>query len=441
MSTNAETTDVQPAAANPLERSLDLVIAVADLDGDVAARLKKFARNAKLPGFRPGKVPASIIRQHYGEQAQNEAIGAAIERAFDQAVKDSGQRVAGMPRIAEKTSENPAELVFTATFEVFPEITLADMSAAEIERPELTVGDAEIDKTINILRKQRATYEAVERAAENGDRVVIDFAGKKDGEAFEGGSASDYPFVLGEKMMLPDFEAAVIGLKSGETRTFKLTFPADYAAANLAGQEVEFAVTVKRVSAPVLPEIDASFALALGIADGDTARMREEIAGNLRREVKKRLENRVKTQVMNALIAANPISVPSALVQSEINALAENAMNDLRERGVKTDKFPVAPEWFADEARRRVTLGLLIAEIVGKHDLKATSEKIDALVREQAESYEQPEEIVRWFYSRPELIQGFANIAVENNVVEWVLAQGKVSSKAIDFDELMGAAA
>ncbi len=431
METNSQT----PSA---LERRLDLSIAIADIDKEVEVRLKRMGKNVKLPGFRPGKVPFNIVKQQYGGQARNEALGEAIDRAFGEAVRSQSLRVAGYPRVEAKAGDNATHFEFTAIFEIYPEFTLGDLSAAAIERPVLAVTEAEIDKTLDILRKQRVRYEAADRAAAKGDRVVIDFLGKKDGEPFQGGQASDYPFVLGEGAMLADFESAVDGLKAGESKTFDMAFPADYFAKDLAGQTVQFEITVKKVEAAVLPAVDTEFAKQLGVADGDVAKMRAEVQTNLSREVKKRITARVKDQVMEALVAANPIEVPSALVDHEVERLMQSARQDMESRGFKSKDMPIQPEWFADQAKRRVTLGLILAELVKVEKLQAQPEKLRTLVEEAAQSYENPAEVVSWYYAQPQRLAEVEAVAVEDNVVEWVLTRAKVTDKAVEFDELMG---
>ena len=426
------------AQANELERRVDLSIAIADVEKEMEQRLKRMGKNMKVPGFRPGKVPFNIVKQQYGEQARHEALSEALDRAFGEAVKTQQLRIAGYPNIEPKASESTTHLEFAAVFEVYPEIKLGDLSAVEIERPVLEVGAAEVDNTIEILRKQRVKYDAVERAAANGDRVIIDFLGKKGDEPFQGGQASDYPFVLGEGAMLADFENAVIGLKAGEAKSFDMTFPEDYFSKDLAGQAVSFEITVKSVFEPVLPEVDAEFAKALGVADGDAAKMRLEIETNLKREVKKRLQAKVKDQVMDALLKANPIDVPNALVEMEIQRLIQMARQDMEQRGMKVKDFPMQPEWFADQAKRRVSLGLILAELVKVNELHAKSDQVKAIVEESAESYEHPEEVVRWYYAQPQRLAEIEGVAIENNVVDWALANAKVVDKAVPFDELMG---
>ena len=440
METNA-TTPATEAAPQPsvLERSLDLSVVIADLDNEIDQRLKRMGKNLKMPGFRPGKVPFNIVKQTYGHEAYADALNGALEKSFTEAVKAQQVRVAGSPKIEPKKTESETHLEFTAVFEVYPEIKVADLKDVEIERPVLEVGASELENTLNVLRKQRVSYEPVDRAAAKGDRVTIDFLGKKDGEPFQGGEAKDYPFVLGEGAMLADFENAVLGLKAGEAKSFEMTFPADYHAKDLAGQAVTFDITVKQVSEAVLPEIDTEFAKSLGIADGDVEKMRAEIETNLKREVKSRLKSRVKNQVMDALLKTNPIEVPKALVEIEIDQLIDNARQDMEQRsGKKMKDFPMQREWFADQAKRRVSLGLVLSEIVKVNELHAKPEQIKSVVEEAAQSYEHPEEVVRWYYAQPQRLAEIEGLVIEDNVVEWALSSAKVLDKAIVFDELMG---
>jgi len=445
-------TDPQPASAaanpaadsavpSPLERRIDMTVTMAEIEKDVAQRLKQMARTVKMPGFRPGKVPFKMVEQQYGAQARNEAIGEAVEKAFSDAVREQKLRVAGYPRIEPKEGADAASLVFSAVFEVYPEVKLTSITDKSIERPRLDVSEAEVDKTIDVLREQRVTFSKAERAAEQNDRVVIDFTGKLNGEVFEGGQASDYPVVLGKGRMLPEFENAILGLKTGERRTFDLTFPADYQAANLAGKTVSFEVTVKGVEGPQLPAIDADFAKTLGIADGDMAKMRAEIRSNLENEVKKRIKARVKDQAMQVLLDAHPIDVPRALIEQESEIMADAARQDLANRGADLKNIPVDASWFTGQAERRVKLGLIISQIVQENALQAKPEQVRKLIDEQAQSYEQPEEVVRWYYSQPQRLAQVEALAIEENVVSWIEANAKTTDKAIAFDELMGNAA
>ncbi len=440
METNATNTTAEAAQlTNALERRLDLAVAIADLDREIDQRLKRLGKTMKMPGFRPGKVPANIVRQQYGDQARHEALNEALERAFGETAKAQQLRVAGYPNIEPKKSDSTTHIEFSAVFEVYPEIRLGELNDVEIERPVLEVGAAEMESTLAVLRKQRVRYEPVDRAAAKGDRATIDFLGKKDGVPFQGGQANDYPFVLGEGAMLADFENAVIGLKAGEEKTFEMTFPADYSAKDLAGQAVSFAITVKEVREAILPEVDAEFAKTLGVEDGDVVKMHAEIETNLKREVKKRLQDKVKDQVMDALLKANPIDVPNALVDMEIQRLMQAARQDMEQRGgVKMKDFPMQREWFVDQAKRRVSLGLILSEIVKVKELHAKADQIKSIVEEAAQSYEHPEEVIRWYYAQPQRLSEIEGVAIENNVVAWALSSARVVDKAVAFDELMG---
>ena len=434
MQTNQET-------QGALERRIDMSVPMAEIDKEVDSRLKRMARTVKMPGFRPGKVPMKIVAQTYGPQARSEAIGAAVEKAFGDKIREQNLRVAGYPRIEPKEGTTNDALEFSAVFEVYPQVPLGDLSTHTIERPTLTIGDAEVEKTIEVLRKQRTTFEAADRAVQDGDRAVIDFAGRKDGELFEGGQAQDFPFVVGAGAMLKDFEDAVTGLAAGDAKTFEMTFPEDYHARDLAGQKVEFEITVKRVEAPILPAIDADFARALGVADGDVAKLRDEVRANLEREVKRRIQAKIKEQVMEALLSANPIEVPKALVDAEASQLAENARRDLEMRGMNTKDIPVEATWFADQAVRRVKLGLIMAELVKTNALHAKPEQVRALVDEMAQSYEDPSELVRWYYAQPDRLAQAEAVVIEDNVVTWAVSQAQTTDKTVAFDELMGNAA
>lgn len=442
METNATTTNAETEAAqltNALERRLDLLVAIEELEKDIDQRLKRIGKNFKMPGFRPGKVPANIVKQQYGEQAHFDALNEVLERAFGEAAKSQELRVAGNPRIEPKTTESTTHLEFSAVFEVYPDVKLGDLSSVEIERPVLEVGAAEIDSTMTVLRKQRVRYEPVDRGAAKDDRVTIDFLGKKDGEPFAGGQAKDYPFVLGAGSMLADFENAIYGLKAGESKTFEMTFPADYLSKEIAGQTVSFEITVKEVREPILPEIDPDFAKELGVEDGDVEKMRAEIETNLKREVSKRLQAKVKDQVMEALLKTNPIDVPNALLEMEIQRLMQSARQDMEQRGgAKMKDFPMQREWFVDQARRRVSLGLILSEIVKVNKLQAQPDQIKKIVEDSAQSYEHPEEVIRWYYAQPQRLQEVEGVAIEDNVVAWALSASKVVEKPIAFDELMG---
>lgn len=420
-----------------LERRLDFAIPAADIESAVDARLKRVARTARIQGFRPGKAPMKIVAANYGLQVREEVLGEQVQNAFASAVEAQKLRVAGYPRFEGKPASEEA-FQFSATFEVYPEVVVGDLAAKEVERPVLEVSDAEVDKTIDILRKQRTKFERVERAAEKGDRVIVDFKGTIDGVAFAGGSSDNYAFQAGEGQMLPEFDAAVIGMKEGDSKTFDLAFPADYHGQDVAGKTAQFEVTVKNVAAAQLPEVDGEFAKLLGIEDGDIAKLRAEIRKNVEREVKRRLGARAKEGVMQALLDVTPVELPRALVQVEIGRLIENAHNEMKQRGFDPQNMPFPPELFEEQAKRRVALGLILAEVVRANGLQAKPEQIKTIVGEFAESYEHPEEVVQWYYSSPERLEGPESLALEDNVVEFVYAKAKTVEKQLSFDELMG---
>jgi trigger factor len=425
--------------AGSLEKRLDIAVALNQLEADVEQRLKRIARTVKMQGFRPGKVPMKIVAQQYGSQARQEALGEAVEKAFSAAVSEQKLRVAGYPRIEPKQGGEEGRMEFSAVFEVYPEVAVGDLSAASIDRPMVAVGEAEVDKTIEILRKQRVRYEPADRAAAEGDQAEIDFRGTMGGEPFQGGEGKGARLVLGEGRWLKDFESAVVGMKPGDTKSFDMTFPEDYHAKELAGKAVTFEVTLNKVAAAVLPEVDAEFAKTLGVADGDLAAMRKEIKGNLEREVKKRTQARLKEQAMEKLLEVTQFELPQALLEMETQRLMQSAMQDLQSRGVKMDASSfLRPELFQDQAQRRVKLGLILAELIEKHELRAKPDQVKGMVEEHAQSFENPEEVVKWIYSKPEHLDEIQTLVMEDNVVAWVLERAKVTDKSMAFDELMG---
>jgi trigger factor len=425
---------------SPLERRLTMAVPVADIDKQVDERLKQLARTVRLAGFRPGKVPLRIVAQQYGPQVRSEVVGDAVEKAFSAAVRDQNLRVAGYPRIERKEAGGDDRLEFSATFEVYPEVRIGDISNVLVERPTLAVTDAEVEKTIAVLRKQRTRYEAADRPAAKGDRATIDFTGTIDGIEFDGGRAADFAFVLGEGRMLPDFETGVTGMRSGESKAFPVGFPADYQGREVAGKTASFTVAVKKVEAPRLPEPDGDFARSLGVPDGDLGKMRAEVKANVEREVKKRLGGDLKNRVMQALLDAARPELPKSLVDMEVQRVVAGARADLQARGLKMEHMPIDPQVFEEQAKRRVALGLIVGELVRKHDLAAKPREVRALVEEHAASYEQPGEVVKWYYSQPERLAEFEGLAVEQNVVDWVLRNAKAVDKPVAFDQLMGEA-
>lgn len=422
-----------------LERRLSVAVPMDEIDSEVENRLQRLTRTVKLHGFRPGKVPYRVVVQQYGGQVRQEVLGDTLEKSFGEAIRQQNLKVAGYPKFeAKPLPEGAGHFEYSATFEVYPEVVVGDVSKATITRPALEVGEAEIDKTLEIMRKQRADYEPAARAAATGDRLTMNYRGTIDGKEFSGSAAQDSSVVLGEGRLLPDFEKQLAGMKNGESKTFELRFPDDYHGKEVAGKTASFEVTLTQVAAPKLPEIDAEFAKSLGVADGDLAKMRAEIRANLEREVKIRLKNRIKDQAMQALLDATKIEVPKALVETEIQRMQAQARQDLAARGIPVkDDMPIPAEVFEKQAQHRVNLGLILAEVVRANNLHAKPEQVRAVVDEQAQSYEHPEEVVKWFYQSPERLRDIESMVLEDNVVAWVLAAAKVEDKAIAFDELM----
>ena len=417
-----------------LERRVSMSLPADEIEKQVDERLKKLARNVRMAGFRPGKVPLKLVVQTYGPQVRSEVMSDAVQKAFTNAVKEANLKVAGYPQIERKN-----DFEFSATFEIYPEVKVGDLAAASVERPTTEVDDAAVDKTLEILRKQRTRFESVQRAAKDGDRLTVDFRGTIDGQPFQGGEATDFVFGLGEGRMLPAFETAARGMSPGENKTFDLDFPADYHGKEVAGKKASFTMTLKKVDEPRLPELDAEFAKSLGVADGDLAKMRTEVRANVEREVKKRVEGRVKEQALNALLGTTPLEIPKSLVAMESNGMAERAMADLKARGLDPQQVPINPQAFEEAAKRRVALGLIIAELSRAESLQPKPAEVRALVEQEAQSYESPAEVVKWFYMQPQRLQEMEALALETNVVKWVLTKAKVLDKPVSFDELMGA--
>jgi trigger factor len=422
-----------------LERRLDISLPSVEIDSEVQSRLKRLARNVKMHGFRPGKVPLKVVAQQYEEQVRREVLGDALQKSFGDAIREQNLKVAGYPRFEPKSmAASAAAIEFSATFEIYPEVAIGDMSAATIRRPGATVSEAEVDKTLEIMRKQRAVYAPVERAAALSDQAILDFTGKIEGREFDGGKGADMHVVLGEGRLLDDFERQVVGLEPGAEKTFELRFPEDYHGKEMAGKTATFDVKLKQVAEPRLPAVDADFARALGVADGNLETMRREVRENLEREVRRRISVRVKDQIMQALIDATKVEVPRSLVEVEIERMSEAARRDLEGRGVKTEGMPMPREMFEKQAQRRVTLGLILAEVVKAQGLQAKPEQVRAQVEEQAQTYEQPAQVVKWFYQSPERLREIESVVLEDNVVAWALRTAKVEDEAVGFDELMG---
>jgi len=442
MATAVETLD-------KLERRITITLPLADVQAEVEKRLKVRARSAKAPGFRPGKVPMKMVAAQYGYQVETEVLNDKVGRAFNDAATENNLRVAGFPKIEPKSGDAPEGMVaFDATFEVYPEVKLGDLSAAEVEKSKAEVTEAEIDKTIDILRKQRVHYHVKGEQgahgdgggliAQNGDRVTVDFVGKIDGVEFQGGKAEDYAFVLGEGRMLPEFEAATVGLKVGESKTFPLTFPADYHGKDVAGKTAEFTITLKKLEWAHMPEVDAEFAKSLGIADGDLQKMRDDIKANLEREVQSRVKAKTKDSVMDALIKIAELDVPKVLIDQDVQRLVEMTRQDMAQRGMNVKDMPFPPELFTAQAERRVRLGLILAEIVKANNLQAAPEQVKAQVEDFAQSYEDPQQVIKYYFGDRRRLAEVEALVLEENVVNYVLGKAKVAEKPVAFDELMG---
>ncbi len=423
-----------------LQRRITLTLAADTINGEVASRLKKLSRTVKADGFRPGKVPLSVVAQRYGYSVHYEVVNDKVGEAFASAANEAKLRVAGTPSISQKEGSPEGQIAFDATFEVYPEVKLGDLSAVSLERISTQVSAAAIDKTIDILRKQRRTFAqrpAVEGAAET-DRVTIDFEGKIDGEPFSGGKADAFQFIIGEGQMLEQFDKGVRGMKVGESKTFPVTFPADYQGRDVAGKEADFLVTMKKIEAQTLPVVDEAFAKSLGIGGGTVEALRADVAKNLEREVKFRVQGRNKAAVMDALVGSAELDLPKALVDSETERLVQTARADLKQRGVKdAATAPIPAELFTAQAERRVRLGLVVAELVRKHNLQAKPEQLQAHIEEMSQSYEKPAEVMRWYLSDRQRMAEVEAVVIENNVANHVLATAQVTDKVLPFDELM----
>jgi trigger factor len=426
-----------------LERRITLNLSATEIGQEVDTRLKRLSRTVKADGFRPGKVPMSVVAQRYGYSVQYEVVNDKVGKAFSDAASEAKLRVAGAPRIAQKDEAPEGHLAFDATFEVYPEVRLSDLSGVEVERISAEVTDAAVDKTIDILRKQRRTFAqrpAAEGAAES-DRVTIDFEGKIDGEPFAGGKAEAFQFIIGEGQMLEQFDLAVRGMRVGESKTFPLQFPANYQGQDVAGKEADFLVTMKKIEAAHLPGVDDAFAKALGIKEGTVEALRGDVRKNLEREVKFRLMSRNKAAVMDALVKSAELDVPKSLVESETERMIESARADLKQRGIKdADTAPIPADIFKPQSERRVRLGLVVAELVRASNLQAKPEQLQKHIEELSQSYERPAEVVRYYLSDRQRMAEVEAVVIENNVTEHVLGQVKVVDKVVPFDELMASA-
>ena len=422
-----------------LARRLNISVPMDQLETEVQSRLKRLARNVKMDGFRPGKASLGAVARQHGPGVRQEVLGETLQARFGNAVQENQLKIAGYPRFEPKAGQtDTAEMTFSASFEVYPEVRIDDLSAGKIRRSIVDLGDVDVMKTLEVLQKQRRTFEMVDKAAVEGDLVKFDYQGTVDGVAFEGGKGEDFAAVIGEGRLLKDFEQSLTGLKAGDNKGFDLTFPAEYAAKELAGKAAHFEVQVKDVQAPVLPPVDAEFAMALGVEDGNVETLKSEVKSNLEREVKRRVQTKLKEQTMELLLQKSTLDLPQSLVAMETNRLRSMTEADMQQRGVQTMKL--SADMFTGQAERRVRLGLILAEIVQTHKLVAQPEQIRALILEQAQSYEEPEQVMQWYYQSPERMQEIESLALEENVVAWVAGQAQVEDVTTSFEELMGRA-
>lgn len=422
-----------------LERRFDISISLEKLQGEIDTRLKKLAKTTKFHGFRPGKVPLTIVKQMYGVQIQQDVINDAIHKEFTDTVKENNLKIIGSPRFENKlANEHDALYTVSATFEVYPEITLGDLSNQNIEQPDVQVGEADIDKTIDMICKQRVIYEPIDRAAIKGDRVMIDYHGVINGDDFAGGKADDVQLILGDGKFLKDFENSLIGMKAGNHKSFDVVFPQEYHGKDVAGKTVTFEVKMNGLEAPILPSVDAEFAKSLGVPDGDLKKLREGMKKDLEREVSKRSRSKLKEQVMKAILETTQIEAPAVLVNQEMDRLLQNAKSDFEARGIKANEISLKSELFKEKAEYRVKLGLILAELVKVHSIKNNPAHVRSIIENAAQSYENPEQVVKWHYASPERLQEAESLALEENIVDWALDQVKLINKTITFDELMG---
>ena len=433
MSVNVETLE-------KLERKLVLTVPTENINFEINKRLQKLARNVKMDGFRPGKVPMNVVAKQYHASVQQEVMNEKVGRAFYDAVTEAGLNVAGQPTINQLPVTSATEMQFEALFEVFPEVQIGEIAQAEVEKIDAEVDDSAVERTLDILRKQRRTFaqRPADQAAADGDRVTVDFEGKIDGEVFEGGKAEDFQYMVGEGQMLKEFEDAVRGMKVGESKTFPLTFPEEYHGKEVAGKTADFLVTLKKVEAGQLPEVDGTLAKQLGVQDGSVETLRADIRKNLSREVKARLKSRNKNAVMDALIKVADLELPKVTVEAEISSMMDNARADMQKRGVKdVSNVQLPPDLFRNLAERRVRLALIVSSLVQQNKLQATPEQVKAHIEDLAASYEKPEEVVRWYQADPRRLSEIEAIVTEDNVTSFVLEKAKITEKKVGFDELM----
>jgi len=418
-----------------LERRMKVMVPKENVNGEIQKRLKDLAGRVKIDGFRPGKVPFSVVRQKFGEQVSQEVMGEVMQKSFYEAVMQEKLHPAGMPLI--EPGDTTEDFEFTATFEVYPEFDVKGLDKIKVERPVLEISDADIDKMLETIRKQRKTWQEVDRAAKEGDQVTIDFVGTLDGEEFQGGTGNQVPIELGSKRMIAGFEEQLVGTKAGQELTLEVTFPEDYHAKDLAGKPVQFATTVRKVEESVLPELDDALAVEFGVKEGGLEALKVQVRENMQREAEQTITGRIKEQVFDGLMGLDLLEVPKALVDSEIENLVKQRQEALQQYGAGSQVQDVDPAQFESQAQRRVSLGLILSEVIKKNDITVPPARLREAVEKMAASYERPEDVVKYYYGDKERLKEVENVTLEEMAVEYVLSQAKVSDKATSFDALM----
>jgi trigger factor len=416
-----------------IERKLTITVPAAQIDADVESRLKSMRGRVKVDGFRPGKVPLSVVSQQYGDSVYQEVLGETFQKTFTEAVEQEKLRVAGQPEIAPESLERGQDLVYVATVDIYPEFEIAPMADLEIKRPVATISDADVDTMIENLRSQQKEWTDVERAAADGDTVNINFVGSLDGELFDGGSAEDFSVELGAGRMLKDFEEGLVGMSKGEEKEITVSFPEDYQAENLKGKDAQFKLTVNEVKEATLPEVDDAFIEKFGVDAGDLDAFRAEIRSNMQRELEQAIKNRVKQSVMDGLSDMHEIDLPKALVTQEVGYVR----NEMSENANGADMSSLPDELFAEQASRRVKLGLIVGEIVTKNELKSDPSKVDEMLNTLASTYEDPQQLIEYYKTNPQAMQTIQAAVMEEMIVEWVTGQAKVTEEEVAFTDLM----
>lgn len=416
-----------------LERRMTVGIPAERIENEVNKRLQQTARRARIDGFRPGKVPMSVIRKRFGASARQEVIGEVIQSSFYEAIVQEKLNPAGAPSVEPKELSEGKDFEYIATFEVYPEVTLGDFGQISVERIESEVTDADLDNMLEILRKQHTSYEAVEREAANDDQLTIDFTGRIDGEAFAGGTASNTKLVLGSGRMIPGFEDGLVGAKAGESRTVSVTFPEDYQNLDLAGKAAEFEIMVHEVAEARLPELNDEFFARFGVEEGGLEGFRAEVRKNMERELRQAIKGKTKTQVMDGLLKTNEVEVPKALISSEIDRLRQQAVQQFG--GANFDPSQLPAELFEDQAKRRVTLGLIVAEIVKQNEIKPDEDRVRAMVEELASAYQEPQQVINWYMQNEQQLAEIQSVVLEEQVVDTVLQKAKVTEKKVSYEE------